>query len=72
MYRVSKEPTIVRNEALLDVRGAAESLGCTERYIRRLVQERRIPFLKIGGSKIRFVVSDLDTWVEEQRVTSRN
>jgi excisionase family DNA binding protein len=56
------------NESLLDVLGAATRLGCNERFIRRLVQERRIPFFKVGGSKIRFSTLELDNWLERQRV----
>lgn len=58
------------DDALLDVSGAAIRLGCTERFIRRLVQERRIPFLKLGGSKIRFAPKDLDAWLDVQRVSA--
>ena len=60
----------VREKAgqLLDIRSAAIRLDCSERYIRRLVQERRIPFIRLGGRKIRFLVVDLDRWVEGQRV----
>lgn len=60
----------LRAEALVDVRGAAERLGCSERYLRRLIQERRIPFVKLGGSKIRFSISELELWIEGQRVQS--
>jgi excisionase family DNA binding protein len=56
------------NQPLLDVVGAATHLGCSERFIRRLVQERRIPFVKLGGTKVRFLVADLDRWVLSQRV----
>lgn len=58
-------------DALLDVRGAALRLGCDERFIRRLVQERRIPFYKVAGSKVRFSASDLDDWLDGQRVLER-
>ena len=54
--------------SLLDIRAAANRLGCSERFIRRLVQERRIPFVKLGGTRVRFVVSDLDKWVAGQRI----
>ncbi len=57
------------SDTLLDVPGAATRLGCNERFIRRLVQERRIPFFKVGGSKIRFSAKDLDVWLDRQRVT---
>lgn len=53
---------------LVDVTGAADRLGCSERFMRRLVQERRIPFIKLGGTKVRFLVGDLDRWVVNQRV----
>jgi len=53
---------------LLDITSAAVHLDCSERYMRRLVQERRIPFIRLGGTKIRFLLEDLDRWVESQRV----
>lgn len=56
---------------LLDVASASVRLGCSERFIRRLVQERRIPFVKLGGTKVRFVGTDLDRWVASQRVEAR-
>lgn len=59
------------NDVLLDVRGAATRIGCNERFIRRLVQERRIPFYKVGGSKLRFSLRDLETWLDEQRILAR-
>jgi excisionase family DNA binding protein len=55
-------------QPLLDVCSAAEQLGCSERYVRRLIQERKIPFVRLGGRKIRFLAADLDRWVEGQRV----
>ena len=54
--------------APLDVRDAAAYLGTSERHIRRLVGERRVPFVKLGGSKIRFLPDDLDSWLASQRV----
>jgi excisionase family DNA binding protein len=36
--------------------------------MRRLVAERRIPYLKIAGSKLRFLPDDLDAWLMEQRI----
>ena len=35
---------------LLDGSGVARHLGITERHVRRLVSERRIPFVKLVGS----------------------
>lgn len=49
---------------LLDVAEAADYLGSTERHVRRLVTERRMPFAKIGG-KLRFSPDALDAWIAE-------
>jgi excisionase family DNA binding protein len=66
----AKDGTGVRfgSQPLIDVASAANHLGCSERFIRRLVQERRIPFVKLGGTKVRFLARDLDRWVASQRV----
>ncbi len=52
----------------LDIASAAAYLGTTTRHMRRLVAERRIPYLKIAGSKLRFLPDDLDAWLMEQRI----
>ncbi len=52
---------------LLDITALAERLGVTERFVRRLVAERRIPFLKIGKF-IRFEPADVAAWIDQQRV----
>jgi len=54
-------------DQLLDIAQAAERLNVTPRFIRRLIAERRIDYLKIGKF-IRFHPSDLDTWIEHQRI----
>jgi len=51
---------------LLDMEGAAEYLSDTPRHLRRLAQERQLPFIKVGG-KVRFRRQDLDTYVESRR-----
>ena len=56
--------------ALIDTEALAGRLGVTERFVRRLVDERRIPFLKIGKF-IRFDPADVATWIDEQRVEQR-
>jgi excisionase family DNA binding protein len=55
---------------LLDIRSAANRLGCSERFVRRLVQERRIPFVKLAGTRVRFLDADLDKWISGQRFTA--
>jgi excisionase family DNA binding protein len=54
-------------EPLLDVDGAAAYLGMTEKGIRRRVQERTIPYYKVGRL-LRFRRSELDAWLSEQAV----
>jgi excisionase family DNA binding protein len=53
--------------ALLNIVGVAERLSVTERFVRRLVFERRIPFLKIGHF-IRFEPAEIERWIVETRV----
>jgi excisionase family DNA binding protein len=60
-----------RDDGLFDVTAASIRLGCSERYMRRLVQERRIPFVKLGGVKIRFQPRELDRWVASQVVEAK-
>jgi excisionase family DNA binding protein len=52
---------------MLDVVGLAWRLGVTERFVRRLVHERRIPFYKVG-SLVRFDVVDVEHWLATHRV----
>lgn len=37
-------------QQLMDIHGVAERLGVSERHVRRLVFERRIPFIKWATS----------------------
>jgi excisionase family DNA binding protein len=67
MVRRESTPTRERRPPL-DVADAAIYVGTTERHLRRLVSERRIPFLKLAGSKIRFLPDDLDQCLDAQRV----
>ena len=52
---------------LLSIADAAVRLGVTERYVRRLVYERRVPFYKVGRL-VRFRETELDQWLEASRV----
>ena len=51
----------------LDVLGAADWLGVEERFVRRLVAERRIAYYKVGRH-LRFDADDLDAFLAENRV----
>ncbi len=52
---------------LLGVEQLAERLGTTERFVRRLVCERRIAFHKVG-KYVRFDQDDVDLWLAETRI----
>ncbi len=52
---------------LLDIDVLSEWLATSPRHIRRLVAERRIPFVKVGHF-IRFDPEDISLWIEEQKV----
>ena len=62
-----------RDGRLLNVSEAAERLGTGDRFIRRLIAERRIAFVKIGRH-VRITESVLDAYVAAntvQPVTAR-
>jgi excisionase family DNA binding protein len=47
---------------LLTIREVAAWLGVTVRHVRRLVAERRIPYIK-WGRYLRFDVDDITAWL---------
>lgn len=53
----------------LSVPEAAEYLGTSVRFIRRLVSERRITFFKLG-SHVRISLEDLETFIQDGRVNA--
>jgi excisionase family DNA binding protein len=58
---------VTASEPLLDIDGVAHLLAVTVRHVRRLVFERRIPYIKIGGL-LRFDPAVIRAWVESQTV----
>lgn len=52
---------------LIDVGALAERLGVEVRFVRRLVDERRIPFYKVG-KHVRFDSADVAQWIADRRV----
>lgn len=52
---------------LIDTAQAAGQLGVTPRFVRRLVDERRIRFYKIG-KYVRFDPADIDSFAAAARV----
>lgn len=55
--------------ALMNIDQVAERLGVSVRHVRRLVAERRIPFVK-WGHLLRFDPDGVDRWIEECAVPS--
>jgi excisionase family DNA binding protein len=51
---------------LLDITHLAELLGVNPRHVRRLVFERRIPFIK-WGHLIRFDPDEIVAWLQDNR-----
>ena len=58
--------TAVRRR-LLNVSQAAQYLGRTPKSIRHLVQRRRLQCIRADG-RVMFDVSDLDAWIDMNRV----
>jgi excisionase family DNA binding protein len=54
---------------LLTVDQAAERLATKPRFIRRLIAEKRIPYVKLG-SHVRLDTDDLDEFIAAGRVQS--
>ena len=50
--------------ALMNIDQVAERLSVSVRHMRRLVAERRIPFVK-WGHLLRFDPDEVDRWIEE-------
>jgi excisionase family DNA binding protein len=51
---------------LIDVPALAELLGVKERYVRRMVAERRVPTVKLGHL-VRFDLAEIRRWLDERR-----
>lgn len=58
------EPVVLPQ--LLTMDQVAERLGVTRRHIRRLVAEKRVPFLRVGRF-IRFDPAEVSAWLDAHR-----
>jgi excisionase family DNA binding protein len=54
-------------EPLLDIDGLATRLGVGARFVRRPVEERRVPFVKVGRL-VRFDPVEVEAWIRASRV----
>jgi len=57
-------------DSLWDVDDVARRLGVQARHIRRLVAERRIPYLK-WGHLLRFDPVEIEAWLDTARQPAR-
>ncbi len=57
----------VTSRRLVDIDGAAEYLTVSVRYVRTLVADRRLPYLKVG-KYVRFDLDELDDWLDGCRI----
>ena len=57
------------SETLIDVEGLARLLRVDVAFVRRLVSERRIPYLKVGRY-VRFEPADVWAWLDDRRVAA--
>ena len=51
---------------LVDIAWVARRLGVKVRHVRRLVSERRIPFVK-WGHLLRFEPTEIEAWIDGSR-----
>jgi excisionase family DNA binding protein len=51
---------------LLTLSQLAEQLGITVRHVRRLIAERRVPYLKVG-KLVRFDPAEIADWFDQHR-----
>lgn len=59
----AENPTLAR---LLTIAEVADALGVDVRHVRRLVHEKRIPYIK-WGHLLRFDPTDIAAWVDAYR-----
>lgn len=52
-------------EPLLDTPAVAEQLGVSVSAVRKMIHQRRIPFLKVG-KLVRFRRSEIEAWLDER------
>ena len=52
---------------LLTITEVADALGVDVRHVRRLVHEKRIPYIK-WGHLLRFDPDEIDQWLAQSRV----
>lgn len=59
-------PSVLPNRRQMKIREVAELLGVDVRHIRRLVHEKRIPYIK-WGHLLRFDPVEIAAWIDSCR-----
>jgi excisionase family DNA binding protein len=59
--------TLTAHHRLLDIDVLTTWLTTTPRHVRRLVAEKRVPYVKVGHF-VRFDPEDISQWLRDQRV----
>lgn len=57
---------MIESPELWRVDRVAKRLGCGEPYVRKLVFEKRIPFIKLGHRTLRFSPEAIERWLESK------
>ena len=69
--RAAGRPAVPQSSAglpvLIDIETLALRLGVGIRHVRRLVAERRIPYVKVGHY-VRFDTAEVARWIDQRRV----
>jgi excisionase family DNA binding protein len=66
-HRANEGPAM---PVLIDIGEVASHLGVTVRHVRRLVAERRIPYVK-WGNLLRFDSAEIGAWIRQRCVEPR-
>ena len=73
LYRWNrKDNSMTESESLpklVSIDELAAHLGTSFRHIRRLIAERRVPYLKVGG-RVRFDLPEVTGWLQRSRVAA--
>lgn len=67
MTLITTDPLTQPTASLLDMDALAARLGVTVRFVRRMVEERRVPYFKLG-KLVRFDADEVEAWLVSHRV----
>ena len=59
-------------EKLIGIKEAAELLDTTPATLYTWVHQRRVPFIKLGGTSVKFKPSQLERWSDRQQQEELN